>query len=60
MDPNDLAAETTFGPDAGRMVDAGLPKPLAVSVGRWGSGLYHFATRLRSRGTKVGKPGRTS
>lgn len=47
MDPNDLAAETTFGPDAGRMVDAGLPKPLAVSVARWGSGLYHFATRLR-------------
>jgi hypothetical protein len=42
----ELATETTFGPDAGRLIKAGLPRPLAASVARWGSALYHLGTRL--------------
>jgi hypothetical protein len=42
----ELATETTFGPDAGRLVKAGLSRPIAASVARWGSALYHFGTRL--------------
>jgi hypothetical protein len=42
----ELATQTTFGPDAGRLVKAGLGRPLAASVARWGSALYHLGTRL--------------
>jgi hypothetical protein len=42
----ELATETTFGPDAGRLAKAGLSRPLAASVARWGSALYHFGSRL--------------
>jgi hypothetical protein len=42
----ELATETTFGPDTGRLVKAGLSRPLATSVARWGSALYHFGSRL--------------
>jgi hypothetical protein len=42
----ELATETTFGPDTGRLVKAGLGRPLAASVARWGSALYHLGTRL--------------
>jgi hypothetical protein len=42
----ELATETTFGPDAGRLVKAGLEPPLAASVARWGSALFHFGSRL--------------
>jgi hypothetical protein len=41
-----LATETTFGPDAGRLAKAGLLRPLAASVARWGSALYHLGTSL--------------
>jgi hypothetical protein len=42
----ELATETTFGPDMGRLVKAGLGRPLAASVARWGSTLYHLSARL--------------
>jgi hypothetical protein len=42
----ELATETTFGPDAGRLAKAGLSRPLAASVARWGSALFHFGSRL--------------
>jgi hypothetical protein len=42
----ELATETTFGPDVGRLAEAGLSRPLAASVVRWGSALYHLGTRL--------------
>lgn len=42
----ELATETTFGPDVGRLTKAGLSRPLAASVARWGSAVYHFGTRL--------------
>jgi hypothetical protein len=42
----ELATETTFGPDAGRLAKAGLGRPLAASVARWGSALYHLGSRL--------------
>jgi hypothetical protein len=42
----ELATETTFGPDAGRLAKAGLGQPLAASVARWGSALFHFGSRL--------------
>jgi hypothetical protein len=42
----ELATETTFGPDTGRLVKAGLGRPLAASVARWGSALFHFGSRL--------------
>lgn len=42
----ELATETTFGPDVGRLVKAELGRPLAASVARWGSALYHLGTRL--------------
>jgi hypothetical protein len=42
----DLATETTFGPDAGRLSRAGLSPPVAASVARWGSALYHFGSHL--------------
>ena len=43
---DELSTETTFGPDAGRLAKAGLSRPLAVSVARWGSALYQLGTRL--------------
>jgi hypothetical protein len=43
---DELATETTFGPDMGRLVKAGLGRPLAASVARWGSALYHLGIRL--------------
>lgn len=42
----ELATETTFGPDAARLGNAGLSRPLAASIARWGSALYHFGSRL--------------
>lgn len=42
----ELATETTFGPDAGRLAKAGLPRPLAASVARRGSALFHFGSHL--------------
>lgn len=41
-----LATEATFGPDVGRLAKAGLSRPLAASLARWGSALYHLGTRL--------------
>jgi hypothetical protein len=42
----ELATETTFGPNATRLATAGLSRPLATSVACWGSALYHLGTRL--------------
>ena len=42
----ELATETTFGPDAGRLGKAGLSRPLAASVARWGSALFQVGSRL--------------
>ena len=41
-----LAAQTIFGPDAGRLMQAGLDARGAASVARWGSALFHLATAL--------------
>jgi hypothetical protein len=41
-----LAAQTIFGPDAGRLMQAGLDARGAASVARWGSA-RHLATAPR-------------
>jgi hypothetical protein len=43
---DELATETTFGPDVVRLAKAGLSRPLSASVARWGSALYHLGSRL--------------
>ena len=42
----DLATQTTFGPSCVRLQASGLDRGTAHAVARWGSALYHLATRL--------------
>jgi len=49
-----LAAQTIFGPDAGRLMQAGLDARGAASVARWGSALFHLATALHDARNTTG------
>jgi hypothetical protein len=42
----DLATQTSFGPSCVRLQASGLDRGTAHAVARWGSALYHLATRL--------------